>query len=836
MKRFLWFIFLLLIPEYILADTTDGSFTFTPPQGDLSVSFLGDIFGVVTGVLHGTGGQILGTMFGILNSAILSIGSVVVMYVLFVGTLYTAHEGKALGEKWGSLWVPIRMVGGIGAMIPQATGYSFVQIFIMWLVVQGVGAADSIWSGALGYMERGGILVQQTQGLASMGSGATVNPPLAFTAGNILKSETCMYIVHNAFMKQPQKLLGPSQVPDFTSSLQVVGLPSHMSPPCYMNDPRKRCQALAPMIDTQGQVEFPGGALLGYPVQGICGSVTWNLSLANVTLPDGTEVLTSDTAASGNGVGPMGSSGVGLDSRSTAVMQMVLDMQPLAYQLAELQLPTINGQSTDGITSTSFTPSPAQIVDSAADYISIMGPFFNFKNNSSIQNARQTLETAKSQGWLMAGSYYFLLSSLNNAYNQKQGETDIPSSSYPPSFSKNVQLPKIAQDALDAMSTAGTVTSSTCGPKNLMPIDQFICNEYSAAVANTTANNIPAPGVPTANMTLIPNLGSIPGMGGFGGLGPILSTVDDFMNYLPEKFNDLMNEMNNLLNAQQQQNLDPIVAVSAMGIDILDAAEYIWISGAIGAAGIGLLMGALPSASMGTAVTTFVVWIVGFLTVILMAMFETGMVMAYYIPLIPFIIFLFTTLGWFVGVLEAIIAGPLVALGLTSPEGHHQFGAVSHAIMLLMNVFLRPSFIIFGFIAGAIMSHVGLWIMNAGLSVALNAGQTPVNTDMANVLRALALLIVYSTLVLQVINRAFKLIYEIPNTVLQWLSPSANREFGEAAGIEQVTSQVTGKFGALGTTVGEVGKQAMSVGPAIQKALSGKGGAKGGGAGGGEAG
>lgn len=838
MKRFLLLVLVLLVPGYVFADTGVSGFNFTPPQTDLAVSFLGDIFGVVTGVLHGTGGQIFGTMFGIFNAAVLSFGSIIVMYTLFVGTLYTAHEGKALGEKWGSLWVPIRTVIGIGAMIPQATGYSFIQIFIMWLVVQGVGAADSIWNGALTYIERGGIIVQSAQSLNSMGNATatspneninsitnvvTSNPKIIFTAGNILKSETCMYIIHNALMKQAAQNPNPSgaQVPDFTSSLQVTGAISKMSPPCYLNDSRPGC---AGQVDTTGVVFFPGNvSSAGANYNGICGAVNWDISVIPQGQPNAGAPDTS-----------VGGTGGGLDSRSTAVMQMVLDMQPQAFQLAQIQFPPQGGGPNE-ITNSDFPPSPAQTVDSATDYMSIMGPYFNLINNSSIQSATQTLEQAKSQGWLMAGSYYFLLSSLNNAYGQTQVENKFPIASYPSNFANVPGVPSLAVGSLMAMSSIGPVTPGTCsrsGPNNspLLPIDSFICREYTTAVhaPNTPNSGIAAPGVPTAYMPLIPNLGSTSDFA-VSGLDALIQPVISFINYIPDKFNGLMSEINNLLVASQMANVDPIVAISAMGIDILDAAEYIWISGAIGAAVVGIAVGAIPSTSMGTAITTFVVWIVGFLTVILMAMFETGMVMAYYIPLIPFIIFLFTSLGWFVGVIEAIIAGPLVALGLTVPEGHHQFGAVSHAIMLLMNIFLRPSLIIFGFIAGAIMSHVGLWIMNDGLSIALGAGQTPVNADMSNVLRALALLIVYTTLILQVVNRAFQLIYEIPNTVLQWLSPGANREFGEAKGIDQVSEQVRGKFGALGGTVGEVGKQAMSVGPAMQKLFSGKGDKGGGG-------
>ncbi len=50
----------------------------------------------------------------------------------------------------------IRSTLGLALLIPKASGYCLMQIFVMWVVVQGVGAADKIWEAALGYLNRGG--------------------------------------------------------------------------------------------------------------------------------------------------------------------------------------------------------------------------------------------------------------------------------------------------------------------------------------------------------------------------------------------------------------------------------------------------------------------------------------------------------------------------------------------------------------------------------------------------------------------------------------------------------------------------------------------------------
>jgi len=81
MNKFWIFISLMLLPLSLFAENT---LSFTPPATDYSVIFLGNLFGIVDGVLHGSGSQIMGEMFGVLNASILAISGVIIMYTLVV--------------------------------------------------------------------------------------------------------------------------------------------------------------------------------------------------------------------------------------------------------------------------------------------------------------------------------------------------------------------------------------------------------------------------------------------------------------------------------------------------------------------------------------------------------------------------------------------------------------------------------------------------------------------------------------------------------------------------------------------------------------------------------
>lgn len=158
-------------PSLVVSEESESS-SFAPPASDISVVFLGNLFGLVDGVLHGSGSQMMGIIFNVFNSAVLAMGGVVMMYIIIVSTMNTAHEGQMLGQKWSSIWVPVRATMGLALLIPKSSGYCLMQIFVMWVVVQGVGIADKVWGTALDYLNRGGVIMQ-----------AQIDPTLSRQAG-----------------------------------------------------------------------------------------------------------------------------------------------------------------------------------------------------------------------------------------------------------------------------------------------------------------------------------------------------------------------------------------------------------------------------------------------------------------------------------------------------------------------------------------------------------------------------------------------------------------------------------------------------------------------------
>lgn len=139
----LYFILLLLAFMPNLASAAD---LFTPVATDKSMQLLGAIFGKL-GVFGASSSDPFIAVFGSFNAVILTIGGVLASYTILAGTLGTAHDGEMLGKKFSSVWLPIRTALGTALVLPViGGGYCVMQLIVGWLVVQGIGLADTTWS------------------------------------------------------------------------------------------------------------------------------------------------------------------------------------------------------------------------------------------------------------------------------------------------------------------------------------------------------------------------------------------------------------------------------------------------------------------------------------------------------------------------------------------------------------------------------------------------------------------------------------------------------------------------------------------------------------------
>lgn len=915
MNKLIISILLALFPALVLAD--NGSLNFAPPATDYSVIFLGNLFGVVDGVLHGTGSQIMGVMFGVFNSAVLALGGIIIMYTLMVSTMNTAHEGQMLGQKWSSIWIPVRSTLGLALLIPKASGYCLMQIFVMWIVVQGIGAADKVWEAALSYLNRGGVIVQaEPSGVSQLMD--LVRPDAAdITVGamNILAGQVCMMGLQNQLEAQRQTLLDLKQVnrgacsgtpssamkglcdtavPDFIGSVNAVAEQNK-------NKTEKSFTLKMPNLDTP-----PYSSL-----NGICGTLAWN---AFAPLQD----IGAPSEGGSANVGRISISSSELDtakmSRAIAIQQMYLDLSLIAQvminnspgigQAFDLKPPSQKNFSLvanvqfgvpytkNGTVCTDYSKNcvvwgigtgggsdtggvlfnGTEFNGALKDYNGIMMPSLNLARQTASGNlmdkSHDFISEATARGWIMAGSYFFDLVKLNgNAVSGSEmtdRDTGLGNSVFNASLllspfgengncvgtyailcnwfeQKNTQL-KIVQGLIN-----GSVLTSTNGvPNPSPPIQINVKNDpQRPLVSNLQSSTVYG----FINNSLMVKPVGQPGLQPMTFANAMKFSVDTtpyklekqdfdcggvtilfFEFCLGQMFGDLFYNLiflsiYNIFMAAFQQiinqvimaflmiplqgmagifksgvatlsrpGVNPIVALAQMGTEYINFSANLWM----------MLLSMSVSSALIPVFGLFIFALIALAMPLLLAwigiMVGIGFTTAYYVPILPYMIFTFGTIAWLISVIEAMVAAPIVALGVTHPEGHDAFGKGEAAIMILMNVFLRPAMMIIGYIAAIALSYVGVWVLNAGFNHAISfmqTGTTPTSTassayfqapsastgsgsgegagiytEWAGIYAFFFSILTYTTMYLIIVQRAFTLISYLPDKVLRWIGGS----------------------------------------------------------------
>jgi hypothetical protein len=200
--------------------------------------------------------------------------------------------------------------------------------------------------------------------------------------------------------------------------------------------------------------------------------------------------------------------------------------------------------------------------------------------------------------------------------------------------------------------------------------------------------------------------------------------------------------------------------------------------------------------------------------------FGLGVTLGLYLPLIPFVTFLFGAIGWIIAVIEAMIAAPLISLGLTHPVGHDLLGKAEQAVMLLLSVFVRPAAMVIGFIFSIALIFVAMEIFNIGfLSVIVNymSNISNISSDgeRATIMIGFCgLLLVYGYIALNVVNQCFSLIYLVPEKLLRWIGGAPEFSYTSQL-LQDVHSGAKDSGSQVAQGAGDTGKT-PAVRPSIQ--------------------
>ncbi|MDF1796595.1 MAG: DotA/TraY family protein [Coxiellaceae bacterium] len=752
---------------------------------DMSIKYLGQVFGTVPGVLTGSGSGLMGQLFLVFNQGIMVVAFV---YLLFnIAQVIMNYGMSPQGQsKINVIMTMFRVSIGLALLVPMSTtGYSAIQDVMMKVVVEGTKLADLTWNQALDYLQNGGVLYSPAGGgnqLASMSQLTQYNyiqqaklgqsQPGDSLANLLFKDEVCMFVSNHYNQQNKSEDPVAAQGAKGTYSIDPVQ-------PVMSSDGKS-------LVAGTGAVYFPGYGDM--PRRGgghSCGSIS----------------VDSSTLAG------MGAKQMQYQQAFAAIYQMALDMQPLA----KAQANRINTQNVSA--GLSATAGGKWLSQAVLQYVNLMKPVAAYQSVQSKASQGSFFTEAKAEGWFNAGGFYWDLSRWNDAIASAGTPVKlvplIPVTTYP----------SVISDAI-------THADNTLGGNGITNIWGNGYQQIENAISSNDSND-PMSGrdnkIGRKSNLLFPHNITFD----TGGI--------DFASIMQNELRGVINQVQSSLNPTDPTSYDPLEMVRLLGKHCLSAAGGIWIKTITWSVSLSAVMGICDAASPGpTIMKAMMSWLMPMWTMIATSLFAAGFMLAFYAPLYPYLLFLFGVIGWLLSVVEAMIAAPLVCFGMTHPEGHDFMGRAEQALMLALGVFLRPALMVIGFLAGLLMTYVGYSFVNTVLGRVfasafggtLSPGDqyTPMGGvwtvitgsphsrgqnshftghDFSDFLLVPLLLVAYGMVVIEVVNQCFSAIHVIPDQVLRWIGgpvqqDTTEQRAGAVKGVMSSASQQAGQAGSTG--------------------------------------
>ncbi|MDR2443503.1 MAG: DotA/TraY family protein [Deltaproteobacteria bacterium] len=181
---------------------------------------------------------------------------------------------------------------------------------------------------------------------------------------------------------------------------------------------------------------------------------------------------------------------------------------------------------------------------------------------------------------------------------------------------------------------------------------------------------------------------------------------------------------------------------------------------------LSVFSGSLSSFMAGAAIGT--VEAVGpYLLLLSLLLISYGFFLAYFLPAIPFLIYLGAVLVWAITVVEALAAAPLWIAAHALPEGDGLAGnAGRQGYLLLLGVLIRPPMMVFGFLtAMALMNGAGRVVGH----IFAVFGFSRLGESFLGISGFLAFAVILGLAVVAAAWRIFSLVTHLPEKVLVWI-------------------------------------------------------------------
>ena len=167
---------------------------FLPPATDVAMTQIASLFGpavtTATGFEAHADAAVLGETAGSFLVGVFVVSILMALYLVLAGTAQSAHSGAFLGERWHSLWVPLRAVLGWMLLLPLPAlgGLAGIHALLFWVLAIGTGFANKVGLA--------GIESTTADGFVANAATLTAQPLASQLARNTFNALTCVETIN----------------------------------------------------------------------------------------------------------------------------------------------------------------------------------------------------------------------------------------------------------------------------------------------------------------------------------------------------------------------------------------------------------------------------------------------------------------------------------------------------------------------------------------------------------------------------------------------------------------------------------------------------------------
>ena len=682
------------------------------------------------------------------NTAMLIVGVAIFLYYIIAVVAETANTGTPFGRRFSHIYAPLRLVIAVGLLVPLNYGFNSAQYITLFAAKFGSSLATNTWllfnstikdkGGSNPLAAPGETLVGRPQapdvsGLVSamvMIKTCANGYKIDFTAPPYAQSDTAT--TENIDV-EPYLVWGGSQQAPMLSTEYGTAAGTTMF----------NGRDIVVRFGHQSQTLFPGQQGYVYPY---CGEITIPATVAQGDATD--------------------------NSQAGAIA-----MQTKYYQLVkDLWNDTDVNQFANDFTAIYLIKDPNHSRDAAEPSESLRNQLLRKEDagiQTAVNDARDTMvgnddtfsftDDLKARGWGGAAIWYNRLAMWNGAYFG--AVFNVPHVTQMPDIMKKVENERDINNQNASADDRYNPQMNNNQVVNIPPGEQAIAGLMNAVYKYFEVDT------PGARTSARPD----------GGV--LVTVINHIFPY------------NALMDVRYNVDIHPLAQLVGLGKSIIDMSLGNLAIGLLGTAGAGFMKG---MEMQGGQMVGFLsgAWIS--LTTIALTI---GFTLYYVLPFMPFIYFFFAVGGWVKSIFEAMVGVPLWALAHLRIDGDGLPGERAiEGYFLIFEIFLRPVLILFGLLGGLLIFTAlartlhdifGLLVSNVGgfdqaaltndgiarsdsVAVSQLAQATAATTaTRGSPLDEFFYTIVYTIILYSMALSSFKLIDQLPATIMRWLGSGA---------------------------------------------------------------